>query len=565
MRGLRLSLLATALLATPLTHAAEMVMVNQDPPASGLNDTTAVAPSGGNPGLTIGEQRRIVYHFALDTLGALIQSPVPIRVQASFVPKQCSEDPQEPKKTILGSAGPWQFNRDFANAPRANTNYPIALANALAGVDLSADDDISSGFNSRYGLAGCSEGSGWYYGLDGRTPDAQTNFLNVVTHEITHGLGFSGDSSTARSANYAHRAYDRLVRAAGTGDWTALTNAQRQAARIGNRLVWTGANVNAEALLFLEVQPAFSVSAPAAAAAEYAYGTAEFGPAASAALFTGNIVRAVSTSVVNGANVDKFDACDPISNGAAVAGRIALVDRGTCNFSLKAYNVQQAGATAVIVANNKGGDPSTMSAGDRAADVTIPAIMVAQDAGASFVANAAGLTASGLAPFRDGRLAGLAADTDANGQPTQRVRLYSPDPFESGSSFSHFDVSASPNLLMEPSNTKSLIAQAFLDLTPAQMMDLGWTIRRDNLSLLDCATTVPMSQPGGSIPGANAVANLKMCARTSATAVDYRDCTGRYVQSRLEAKLFTPAQAISLKKCLVSSKADAQYAAWHEP
>jgi hypothetical protein len=116
---------------------------------------------------------------------------------------------------------------------------------------------------------------------------------------------------------------------------------------------------------------------------------------------------------------------------------------------------------------------------------------------------------------------------------------------------------------MAPSASATVIAQADLDLTPALFMDIGWSVNRGPLSLLDCATNVPISSAGGLIPGANALTNLKLCAKTSATVGDYRDCTGRYVQSRLEAKLFKPAQAQSLKMCLVGSKADAQFAAWH--
>lgn len=45
-------------------------------------------------------------------------------------------------------------------------------------------------------------------------------------------------------------------------------------------------------------------------------------------------------------------ACGPLTNGNELAGKIAFIRRGTCSFSLKTYNAQQAGAIAVIIVNH---------------------------------------------------------------------------------------------------------------------------------------------------------------------------------------------------------------------
>jgi hypothetical protein len=63
-------------------------------------------------------------------------------------------------------------------------------------------------------------------------------------------------------------------------------------------------------------------------------------------------------------------------------------------------------------------------------------------------------------------LAGLTAE----GNP----KLYSPCTLEQGSSIYHFDVTANPNLLMEPFISDDL--QHKLDLTLDEMQDIGWTI-----------------------------------------------------------------------------------------
>ena len=64
----------------------------------------------------------------------------------------------------------------------------------------------------------------------------------------------------------------------------------------------------------------------------------------------------------------------------SLTGRVAIIDRGGCNFDVKVKNAQSAGAVAAIVANNAGDDYFTMGAGT-AKRVTIPAVMVGQASG----------------------------------------------------------------------------------------------------------------------------------------------------------------------------------------
>jgi hypothetical protein len=57
-----------------------------------------------------------------------------------------------------------------------------------------------------------------------------------------------------------------------------------------------------------------------------------------------------------------------------VLGKIALIDRGNCNFTIKVKNAQDAGAIGVIMVNNVQGAPITMGGTDNT--ITIPAVMV---------------------------------------------------------------------------------------------------------------------------------------------------------------------------------------------
>jgi hypothetical protein len=56
-------------------------------------------------------------------------------------------------------------------------------------------------------------------------------------------------------------------------------------------------------------------------------------------------------------------------------GAVALIARGTCAISLKAYNAQNAGAVAVIVSNNVAGDPPSFSFGGPG-PITVPTFSV---------------------------------------------------------------------------------------------------------------------------------------------------------------------------------------------
>lgn len=60
-------------------------------------------------------------------------------------------------------------------------------------------------------------------------------------------------------------------------------------------------------------------------------------------------------------------------------GQIALIYRGTCNFTVKVKNAQNAGAVAVIMVNTKGSALLAMSGSD--SSITIPSVMVSYDVG----------------------------------------------------------------------------------------------------------------------------------------------------------------------------------------
>jgi hypothetical protein len=84
-----------------------------------------------------------------------------------------------------------------------------------------------------------------------------------------------------------------------------------------------------------------------------------------------------------------------------------------------------------------------------------------------------------------------------------RVRLYAPTTLEQGSSVSHFDTTATPNLLMEPAINPGV--PLTLDLTRQQLRDIGW-FRDSNLD--GVADTITDVQPSGVSVGLGTSTNI---------------------------------------------------------
>jgi hypothetical protein len=241
--ALALALISASGFATPAAAATARV-IPRDGPGEGFNDATPVAPVGGNPGTTLGEQRLVAFEYAAQLWAAQLVSPVEIRISATFDPLACGA-----VSTTLGVAGPVSVFRDFAGAPRANTFYPSALADSLAGTDLGPDeDDIDATFNSTFGTT-CPFPAGWYYGLDGSPPGEDSDFVTVALHELGHGVGFLTLVDVDTGARFENRddVFLTFLLDRRTGiTFDAMTNAQRRAAtEATGSVVWTGPQVAA--------------------------------------------------------------------------------------------------------------------------------------------------------------------------------------------------------------------------------------------------------------------------------------------------------------------------------
>jgi hypothetical protein len=450
--ALVLGLSAGPVLAGP----AQFVIINNNAPGVGFNDPTPATPVGGNTGTTLGEQRLIALQHVAQIWSARLDSTVPIRIRAQFTSLGAG---------VLGSAGAISVIRNFANAPLPNTWYHVALANKFAGVDLvPTNDDINVNFSTNFNF---------YLGLD-NNHGPLNDLVAVLLHEFAHGLGFSQFASTTTGALfngspdvYNTHLYDQALDLT----WPQMTNAERvaSATRFG-RVVWNGANVTAGVPLVLSFgSPGVQVISPAAIAGPYQFGLAAFGPAGGNPGELAGVVAAADAVETTGTSTD---GCSPFTNASAVAGSIALIERGLCGFAVKARNATDAGAVAVVIYNNAAnaaaGPPGMADDGINGPFVTIPTVSLRRADGLSVL----GQTGAGVT-MNIGVDQTIRAGADA----LNRARVYAPFPVASGSSISHYDTVASRNLLMEPAISPDLThkVKAPDDLTFELLKDLGWT------------------------------------------------------------------------------------------
>jgi Zn-dependent metalloprotease len=114
------------------------------------------------------------------------------------------------------------------------------------------------------------------------------------------------------------------------------------------------------------------INAPASIAQTCEAGTASFGPPVDETGVTGDVVLA-DDGVAPGS-----DACTALPAGS-MTGKIGLIDRGTCAFTIKVKNAQVAGAIGVVVADNVPGGVAGMGGSD--ATITIPSLRITLEKG----------------------------------------------------------------------------------------------------------------------------------------------------------------------------------------
>ena len=299
-----------------------------------------------------------------------------------------------------GAAGP-EFTRTRGNnvhayADRDNNNQPDAGTDPDGGAGL--DFDFPLDLSRRP--------------LDSRDA-AVTNlfYWNNIIHDVLDAYGFDGPAGNFQVNNYGPGGVGGDDVRAEAQDGSGRNNANFNTPVDGQRprmqmFEWRSAAPNP-----------IVVHAPSPIAGTYFGPMAGFGES----LFT--------TGPISGEVVHVGRGCDPAYQTsvppqpldpylADPAGKIALIDRGSCTFVAKVKKAQDLGALMVIVANNAPGPAIAMGGADPT--IEIPSVMVTFEDGNLFKANdpfnATVSDGTGGAPDRDSDLdAGVIAHEYGHG------------------------------------------------------------------------------------------------------------------------------------------------------
>jgi PKD repeat protein len=196
-------------------------------------------------------------------------------------------------------------------------------------------------------------------------------YYNNIMHDVWYHYGFDEPSGNFQANNYGRGGQGGDYVNADAQDGSGTNNANFGTPPDGNNprmqmYIWTGGGGNSSTV---------QVNSPITIAGGYGAAEATFGPSITAPI-TGDVVIGV-----DGTNPNPEDGCDPLTNGAAISGKIAMIYRGNCPFVDKVQAAQDAGAIAAIVVNNTAGGATAM--GGFSSTITIPSVMITDADGAT--------------------------------------------------------------------------------------------------------------------------------------------------------------------------------------
>ncbi len=186
-------------------------------------------------------------------------------------------------------------------------------------------------------------------------------YWNNSIHDFAYQYGFDEESGNFQFTNYTGQGgnFDQVQAQALDGSGTNNANFGTPPDGLNPQMQMYLWSVNNGLY--------FTVNSPSNVAGVYTSAVAGFSPQTLPNPVTGTLI------LYNDGTGNPTLGCNAPVND--ISGKIVLIDRGTCNFAIKAQNAENAGAIGIVFINNQAGAP--FSAGGTA-NITIPAIMISQ-------------------------------------------------------------------------------------------------------------------------------------------------------------------------------------------
>ncbi len=201
-------------------------------------------------------------------------------------------------------------------------------------------------------------------------------YWNNVLHDLLYHYGFDEASGNFQENNYtgAPGGSDAVNADAQDGSGTNNANFGTPSDGSNPRMQMFEWTPTADSIV--------TVNSPVSISGDYTASSAAFGAALNTTGITGD-VELVDDGTANGS-----EGCNGLVG--FTAGRIALIDRGSCEFGTKVLNAENAGAIAAIVVNNQGDGVLSMGAGAQGGSVSVSSVMIGQSDGDTIKAELAG-------------------------------------------------------------------------------------------------------------------------------------------------------------------------------
>ena len=184
-------------------------------------------------------------------------------------------------------------------------------------------------------------------------------YVNNWLHDFWYDNGYDEAAGNSQASNFGRGGAEGDVMLVEAQDYSARNNANQRTPADGG---------SPRQQMFIFDGPVNGELTVAAPIGSLDFGTAIFG--AQSFDVSGTVVAS-----------DPVNGCSGFANAGAIAGNIAIIDRGACAFAQKAANAEAAGAIGVIIANNVGGPAPALGGTDPAS--TIGTLSVSQADGAT--------------------------------------------------------------------------------------------------------------------------------------------------------------------------------------